>query len=140
MTSWLQRGKQFLRERLNGNIVRFTITPLSVNELQSAELELLKNEQRKYFSYLISGSSIASLKISLLPRFMKKLHPVILDGVIRFGGRLESANVEFDLKHPILFPNSCHLTELVIRQYHCEVGHSGTSQTWAAIRQKDTGS
>ena len=58
---------------------------------------------------------------------MKKLHPVILDGVIRVGGRLERANVEFDLKHPILLPNNCHLTELVIRQYHCEVGHFGTS-------------
>ena len=136
LTSWLQRGKQFLRERSNGNIVKFNMTPLSVNELQRAELELLKNVQRKYFSYLFSGSSSASLKIGLLPRFMKKLHPVILDGVIRVGGRLERANVEVDLKHPILLPDNCHFTELVIRQYHCEVGHSGTSQTWAAIRQK----
>ena len=39
LTSWLQRGKQFLRERSNGNIVKFNMTPLSVNELQSAELD-----------------------------------------------------------------------------------------------------
>ena len=82
LTSWLQRGKQFLRERSNDNIVKFNMTPLSVNELQRAELGLLKNVQRKYFSYLFSGSASASLKIGLLPRFMKKLHSVILDGVI----------------------------------------------------------
>ena len=115
LTSCLQRGKQFLLERPNGNIVKFNMTPLSVNELQRAKLELLKNVQRKYFSYLFSGRSSASLKISLLPRFMKKLHPVIVDCVIRVGGRLERASVEFDLKHSILLSNNCHLTELVIR-------------------------
>ena len=42
------------------------------------------------------------------------------------GGRLAKADVEFDLKHPILLPSSCHFSELVIRQYHNEVGHAGT--------------
>ena len=27
-----------------------------------------------------------------------------------------------------------HFTELVIRQHHAEVGHSGSSHTWASLR------
>ena len=112
------------------------MTPCLANELKSAELELVKDVLHKHFSYLVLGSPSASLNFNLLPRFIKKLHPIIADGVIRVEGRLEREDVEFDLKHPILFPNNFYLTELVVQQYYCEVGHSDTSHTWAAIRQK----
>ena len=52
------------------------------------------------------------------------------------GERLERANLDRDLKHPLTQPSNCHFTELVIRQYHCEVGHSGINHTWSAIRQR----
>ena len=49
---------------------------------------------------------------------------------------MTNAAVESDLKHPIILPQHSQLTELVIRRHHTEVGHSGSSHTWAAIRQR----
>ena len=112
------------------------MTSLSANELKSAELELVKNVQHKHFSYLFSGSHSTLHNSHLLFQFIKKLHPIIVNGVIRVGDTLQRVDVEFDQKHLILLPKNCHFTELVIHQYHCQVGHSGTSHTWSAIWQK----
>jgi len=71
-----------------------------------------------------------------IPRFTYKLHPIARKGVVRVGGKLENADVDFELKHPIIVSSNCHLTELVIRQYHHEVGHSGTNHPWSAIRRR----
>ena len=49
---------------------------------------------------------------------------------------MEKTVVEFDVKHPIILPQKCHFSQLVIRQYHVEIGHSGTSHTWASVREK----
>ena len=67
---------------------------------------------------------------------MQKLRPFYLDGVLRAEGRLENTDVDVDVKHPIILPKTSHFTELVIRQYHTAVGHSGTSHTWSEIRQR----
>ena len=43
---------------------------------------------------------------------LKSLNPILIDGMLRVGGRLENANsVE---NHPIILPNH-HLTRLVIQ-------------------------
>ena len=33
-------------------------------------------------------------------------------------------------------PQCSHLTELVIRQHHDKLGHTGTNHTWASLRQR----
>ena len=49
---------------------------------------------------------------------------------------MEKALVEFDVKQPIILPQNCHFSQLVIRQHHVEMVHSGTSHTWASVREK----
>ena len=66
---------------------------------------------------------------------MQKLQPIEIDGIVRVGGRLENTVVEFDVKHPIILPQKRHFSQLVIRQYHVEMGHSGTNHTWASVRE-----
>ena len=67
---------------------------------------------------------------------MLKLNPVLIDVVLRLGGRLDNAPIDYDLKHPIILPNQSHLTTLIIRHHHRLVGHSGMGHTWASIRQR----
>ena len=67
---------------------------------------------------------------------MQKLQPIEIDGTVRVGGRLEKTVVEIAVKHPIILPQKCHFSQLVIRQYYVEMGHSGTSHTWASVREK----
>ena len=67
---------------------------------------------------------------------MQKLQSIVIYGIVRVGGWLEKTVVEFDVKHPIILPQKCHFSQLVIRQYHVEMGHSETSHTWASVREK----
>ena len=67
---------------------------------------------------------------------LRKLNPVLIDGVIRVGGRLEKAQVSFEVKHPVIMPSKHHVTELNIRNYHQREGHCGSTQVLAAVRQK----
>ena len=136
LTAWLIRTKQFLWNKVRCGSTVFNAAPFSAEELKSAELELVKHIQRKNFPFLFSAGSAQLPRASSLPRYLNKLCPIIRNGVVRVGGRLKRANLDHDLKHPAILPSDWHFTELVIRQYHCEVGHSGINHTWSAIRQR----
>ena len=75
-------------------------------------------------------------KAKTFPHYMQKLQPIEIDSIVQVGSRLEKTVVEFDVKHPIILPQKCHFSQLVIRQYHVEMDHSGTSHTWASMREK----
>ena len=134
-TAWLWRFITFLQQRRFGNLLNCN-EPLSVQELQIAEQMLIKHLQRQHFPYCFTSSNQEQEPIKSLPRHLQKLQPVVIDGVLRVGGRLTQAPFELDVKHPIILPQTSHFTELVIRQHHAEVGHSGSSHTWASLRRK----
>ena len=67
---------------------------------------------------------------------MRKINPIFLDGVAWVGGRLAQLDIDVDMKHPIIMPQRSHLTELFIRQHHDKLHHTGTSHTWASLRQR----
>ena len=58
-----------------------------------------------------------------------KLNPKLRNGLLSVGGRLESAPIDEDLKHPFILPSHHHVTELII-QYH----HSQGWPPWSRIR------
>lgn len=57
-------------------------------------------------------------------------------GIVRCDSRIVNADISFDEKYPILLSKNSYFTELLIMKKHEEVGHSGTSHTLAAVRQK----
>ena len=57
------------------------------------------------------------------------------DGVVRIGGRLRRAQLEYGEEHPALLPKSHHVADLVVRHYHSQVHHQGRQITHGAIRQ-----
>lgn len=67
---------------------------------------------------------------------LRKLNPILVDGVLRVGGQLERAPISFHTKHPMILPPKHHVTELVIRYYHHQEGHSGARQVLNTIQQK----
>ena len=54
------------------------------------------------------------------------------DGVLRMGGRLVKSNLS--LKHPVLVPKYCNISQLIIRYYHEKTAHSGRGMTINEIR------
>lgn len=63
------------------------------------------------------------------------MHPFFDDdGIIRAGGRLRHAPIEYSRKYPIILPKKHHLTELIIRDAHYRNLHAGTQAILADVR------
>ena len=58
------------------------------------------------------------------------------DGIWRCGGRFSSADVPYNVKHPILLPKEHHFTLLVVRRAHERVLHNGVKDTLNEVRSK----
>lgn len=54
--------------------------------------------------------------------------------VLRVGGRLKNANLEFSETHPIILPPNHHFTTILIRQIHLDLMHGSHSVVLATIR------
>ena len=67
---------------------------------------------------------------------MLKFQPVLINGILRVGGRLANAPVEWEVKHPVIIPGSSPFTTLLILKHHIEVGHSGMSHALTSLRQR----
>ena len=49
---------------------------------------------------------------------LAKLKPFLNDGVLRVGGRLDRADLNYDAKHPMILPGKHRVTEMIILHYH----------------------
>ncbi|XP_067029999.1 uncharacterized protein [Acropora muricata] len=150
--AWVKRFQTYLRYQ-SGKITVGDVKrgELSVHELLNAEEKVVKHVQGLFFpkelavllneatqntTYKVSRSSGKRLCNVLYSSPLRKLNPVVVDGIIRVGGRLGNTDaVSYALKHPIILPNKHHVTDLIIRHYH-QVGHVGATQVLAAIRRK----
>jgi transposase InsO family protein len=56
--------------------------------------------------------------------------------VLRVGGRLRRSELEHETKHPILLPKRSHVTELIIREIHERLGHSGRNHVLSSLREQ----
>ena len=59
---------------------------------------------------------------------LRKLNPVIIDGVTCVRGRLERAAIKLCAKHPVILPSKHHVADLIIRDCHEREGHVGAGQ------------
>lgn len=116
------RVKALLRKKASVHLS----DPITVCELQQAELAILNHIQTAFF-----GSSQAKTS-SLL-----KLKPFEDENnqLLRVGGRLTNGPIPFEAKHPVILPNNHHVTQLIISHYHLRLGHAGPERVLAEIRQ-----
>ncbi|XP_018375252.1 PREDICTED: uncharacterized protein LOC108769021 [Trachymyrmex cornetzi] len=57
-------------------------------------------------------------------------------GVLRVGGRLKHADLDYKAKHPILLPKNHTITKLIIHNKHVKNLHAGVQATIYAVRNK----
>ena len=123
-------------------------SPISVEEMHSAEIEILKYVQRQSFREELSclqnkGSdakpkksvrkgSASSVKKS---SSVVKLDPVLRDGLLCVGGRLRHAPIEEEQRQPVILPKKHHVVDLMVRHYHLLSGHSGQEYVLSLIRK-----
>ena len=109
--AWLLRIKTYLLTiKPKFDPTKLNLSSFTVEELQVANLELIKYIQGQHFSSLVGQLSLehSTAKQLKLPRYVQKLSPVISDGILRVGGSLKNAPVAYDVKHPIILPSDSH--------------------------------
>ena len=108
--------------------------PLSVNELKSCEIFVIKHVQSQFYGNevdrLLNGEQL--LKSSRI----RDLSPLIdKDGVLRVGGRIKHSMFQYDFKHPIVIPHKSPVALLIARDQH-DFAHVGTEWTLSMLRDK----
>jgi hypothetical protein len=120
---------------------------LNVADLHRAEISIIKSIQREAFpeemkvlrSFKGNRSNrdgVATLKATLKrTSCLYRLDPFIdPQGVLRVGGRIKHADIPYHIKHPAIIPRKGHVTTLLIRHYHQQLGHQGRGMTLNELR------
>ena len=115
--SWLLRLKQMLRMRSTlGTSTPAEKGPINGKEYNAALLILIRLAQQQSFPHLVEAleahpcHEVGDEKFGKLARTalrpLQKFCPIVADGVIRVGGRLQRSNLPVDFKHPIVLPKA----------------------------------
>lgn len=51
------------------------------------------------------------------------------------GGRISKSDSSYDVKHFIILPNKCHVSIILVRSVHVQIGHLGRASMLSTIRQ-----
>lgn len=105
---------------------------ISKLDLNKAERYLIRAVQKRHFNEeykLLSTNRQVRSNI-------RRLNPFIQDGIIRVGGRISRAKINFDQRHPILLPKSDPFVILLIEYYHKLYCHTGAHLLQSILSQQ----
>ncbi len=141
------RLKCRISDRNSSNIQTKNSVQVNVEDLQKAELEIIRMIQEKEFSQEIKTlcslqkkdpkcEDTVKIKSSLKKTScLYRLEPFIdSQGVLRVGGRLKRSDLPYHVKHPAVIPRKGHATTLIIRYHHEKIGHQGCGMTLNELR------
>ncbi|XP_043220311.1 uncharacterized protein LOC122389655 [Amphibalanus amphitrite] len=129
--AWLLRVRHRL---LCKEAPRATRRNLSIEEMEAGEREIVIHEQMA--SYASERKHLAAGRPVQLSSSLQKLNPILQDGFVVVGGRLERALLPETAKHPIILPASSRYATMVIQDVHEQLGHQGLSHVLTTVRQK----
>ena len=126
---WLVRFKSYLMKRKDGAV---STEPLSAEELDAAEEDIIRLVQREKFSEELDDLLKGGLKKK---SSLVKLRPILHNGIIRVGGRLQFSSLPEESKHPAILPRH-HVTTIMIRELHKKNGHVGVEHVVSLTRER----
>ena len=134
---WILRIKNILLSKSHkeqDRIEQLFKTNITVEELMFAERYIVEYVQHSVFAEEIKQVSREG-QVSTSSN-LRKLCPILIDGLLCVGGRLRRSNLDDSAKHQVILPRSHHVVELIVNRYHIEAGHSGTEYVLSQIRLK----
>lgn len=107
---------------------------LTVKDLQAAENELIRYSQHLWYEEDIQ----ALQKNQQVKRNSQlyKLDPVLQQGILRVGGRLNKAAMPEYTKHPVILSRHSRVCALILQDIHEKIGHCGRNYVLSKSRQK----
>ena len=131
--AWILRFIRWLIQRKPTVGFKGRLTPSELNE---AERRIVICTQTTHFCKEVNLVSAGQLIPRRSPIYRLD-HIVGDDGVLRVGGRLESAPVDTNSKHPAILPKDNHVGMLIVRDAHAvQSRHSGTEHVLSLVRQQ----
>ena len=129
-----QHNVNFKRITYSRVIISTKTLHISADEMENSLSLWVYLTQKTYFqvehSLLSAGKGLNS------SNSMANLNPIVVEHLIRVGGRLKHQVSNEDAKHPMILPHSSPLTTLLIKRAHLLTLHGGTQLTLATLRQK----
>ncbi|XP_073237647.1 uncharacterized protein [Porites lutea] len=116
------------------NVGPLSLEPMSCQDLDFAERELIMFDQRNAFHEEIE--TIKKGGCVKKSSCLAKLSPVLIGGVLRFGGQLSRAPLPDESRHQIIISKDSPLGVLLIRFFHEKSGHSGREYVLALLRER----
>lgn len=111
---------------------------ISLDDLLKAEKAIVEFSQKQRYSEEMSRIEKTSLAGKRLNKFssLYKLDPVMDDGVLRVGGRLDKSAMPEETKRPIILPKDLHISTLILQHIHEQLGHAGRNHVLSHLRKK----
>ncbi len=123
----INKEMQKVRSRVSSNLMSF-------EELEKGELEIVHLCQKNIYSEeLVSLQKDGVVKRSSQ---LYRLNPILQSDIIRVGGRLEKAMMPEEVKHPVILAKDLHISDLILRQIHHDIGNCGRNYMLAKLRQR----
>lgn len=123
------------RYRYNAQAVHRTCRkfgPITKEEFEESYKQLIILAQKESFPQELTdlerGREVKDSSV------LHALHPQLVDGIIRVGGRLRNAPVAESRKHPIILHHRHPLSKLVLTHYHEKFYHAGQQLLVASVR------
>lgn len=132
--AWMLRYKRWLLSRCKKREELQTQPHLTVEDLNEAELAIIQFSQKRCFSEEIKSLEKGeSVKINSR---LRALCPTLEDGILRVGGRLSRSSMPTESKHPVILAKELHISTLLLRHIHQEVGHGGRNHMLSKLFEK----
>jgi len=107
---------------------------LTVDEIEEALLRCIRKTQELFYP-----DELRDLQSGRPVRKNNKLlalHPFVdKDGLIRVGGRLQAAVIDYDQKHQVILPPKCHLSELIVQHENIRLLYGGPQLMHSSLCQ-----
>jgi len=128
--SWVLRFVQRSRKKVPAYLNAST---LPLVEIQQTSQEIVRLVQSQHFheEYLCLKEG-RQVKCN---SNLANLSPILIDGVIRVGGRIHRTPIAFKAAHPMVLPKSHNVSTLIVCYYHYVPGHAGREHVLSVIRQ-----
>ncbi len=129
-----EKQAAFLQDKMQKYKTTVRGKSLSLEDLIQAEIQLIQYSQKQHFSEEIEAlrNNVPVKKRSPL----YKLDPVLQDGILRVGGRLNKAAMPEESKHPVVLSKHSRISTLILSDIHQRYGHCGRNYLKSVLRQK----
>ncbi len=117
------RRKDYLYAEMQREKLALHRQSLTTGDLERAEGAIICFCQQERFSVKINSD-------------LYKLHPMLEDGLLLVGGRLSRAAMPEVEKHPVLLSKEQHVSKLLLKHIHQQLGHAGGNHMLSSLRKQ----